>query len=337
MKILIWGLGERTKNYIRRRFFSKCQIIGFIDVKPESDEYEGIKVYSLDNMNEIMEYADYIVICNQIYNGAIEICFDLGISKDKIVFTEGLEEMFFNQDTETISNISPMLAEEIKLHRFSLIGLNEKDIFDSESDIGKGKFAQPRYKKDYFRYRTFEFVANEIEAQNLPGDIAEFGVFRGSFAALINKKFPNRKMFLFDTFYGFDQDELKNEIELGRTDAEFGRFYAETSEDIVRQVLTYPEQVVFLKGLFPQSVNDQAANTKYCFVSIDVDFEKSIYQGLLFFYPRMCEGGYIFVHDYNSHNLVGVKNAVDRFEKEQHIKLKKVPLADRSGTLVIVK
>ena len=76
---------------------------------------------------------------------------------------------------------------------------------------------------------------------------------------------------------------------------------------------------------------------KYAFVSIDVDFEESIYSGLEFFYPRLSNGGYIFLHDYNSAFLHGVKNAVRRYESDNGIRIIKVPIADRAGTLIITK
>lgn len=69
------------------------------------------------------------------------------------------------------------------------------------------------------------------------------------------------------------------------------------------------------------------------FVSVDV--EESIYIALCYFYPRMIDGGYIFVHDYNS-DLLGVEKAVDRFETENGM-LKKLPICDANGTLVILK
>ena len=59
--------------------------------------------------------------------------------------------------------------------------------------------------------------------------------------------------------------------------------------------------------------------------------------GLEFFYPRLAEGGVIFLHDYNSAFLGGVKQAVKRYEKKVGSRLKKVPFADRAGTIVIVK
>ena len=71
-------------------------------------------------------------------------------------------------------------------------------------------------------------------------------------------------------------------------------------------------------------------------MSIDVDFEKSIYDCMDYFYPRMQGGGYIFVHDYNS-SLAGVKKAVKEYEEKLGQALHIVPLCDANGTLVITK
>ena len=67
-----------------------------------------------------------------------------------------------------------------------------------------------------------------------------------------------------------------------------------------------------------------------------MDFEQSIYDALQYFYPRLIGGGYMFVHDYSS-DLRGVEKAVDRFEIEQGQYISKVPLCDKSGTIVITK
>ncbi|MBQ9538528.1 MAG: hypothetical protein IJU95_04600, partial [Treponema sp.] len=51
---------------------------------------------------------------------------------------------------------------------------------------------------------------------------------------------------------------------------------------------------------------------------------------------QLSKGGYIFVHDYNS-NLLGVEKAVDRYESECGSMLAKVPLSDKSGSLVVTR
>ena len=195
----------------------------------------------------------------------------------------------------------------------------------------------PVYTQDYFRYRTFEFVAKEILQNKVEGAVAEFGVFRGTFASMINEIFKEKRMYLFDTFEGFLTEEAEDEVKMGRCDTNFILAHKDTSVERLLDNLPYPEKCIICKGMFPASVTEEAANENYCFVSLDVDFEESTYQGLKFFYPRLEEGGVIFLHDYNTFYLEGVKVAVKRFEEDLGMKLKKVPLADRAGTLVIVK
>lgn len=47
--------------------------------------------------------------------------------------------------------------------------------------------------------------AQVINSYHLNGCVAEAGVFQGNFAKVINANFPDRKLYLFDTFEGFDK------------------------------------------------------------------------------------------------------------------------------------
>ena len=98
--------------------------------------------------------------------------------------------------------------------------------------------------------------------------------------------------------------------------------------------MTNLDKVVIKQGYFPQSLD--GLEDTFAFVSIDVDFEESIYECIKYFYPRLNNGGYIFVHDYNS-DLQGVEKAIDRYEKDMGTMLCKMPLPDKSGTLVVTK
>ncbi len=190
---------------------------------------------------------------------------------------------------------------------------------------------------DYFRYRTFEFIANELIDNDVQGKVAEVGVFKGVFARLINEKFKDKQFYLFDSFEGFDEEEVNEEMKLGRCDQAFKERYKQTSEKMVLDKMKYPEKCKIFKGLFPASVTKEVEESEFAFVSLDVDLEESTYQGLQFFYPRLSGGGVIYVHDYNSSHLFGVKSAVHRYERDNDIMFKKIPLADQCGTLVIIK
>lgn len=337
MTIIIWGVGDRTNMYLRNGFFSICNIKGYVDSARAGEEFAGKKVYHPSKLPELMEGADYLLICNRFFSEIYDLCLTMGIDRKKIIFTDWIEEPFITYDAGAIREIEPKLFRELELNRYKLIEMNEKDTLDDARQVGKGKYSGPIYMSDYFRFRSFEYLSELIEERQTAGAVAELGVFRGDFSSLINQKFPERTLYLFDTFEGFDQAEIQKETELGRCDDMFAGFHTETSVRRVLDNLPFPEKSVVCKGLFPGSVTEAAEKEKFAFVSIDVDFEDSIYEGLRFFYPRLSEGGVIFVHDYNSAFLGGVKAAVKRYEETLDFKLKMIPFADRAGTLAIIK
>lgn len=337
MKILLWGAGDRTKKFIERDFFAGNEIVAIIDTYYVGKKYLG---YPVIRPNQILKYTDvidYIVVCNQFYIEITSLIRDLGISLDKVMITDYSLDEGFRQCYERTSMFFPILYEKTKNSLQKSVKLNERDFADSETIFKNDRFRNTEYYLDYFRYRTFEFIAEEIKMAGICGAIAELGVFRGTFSALLNEKFLDRTLYLFDTFEGFDSGEAKQEMEKGRCEESFIASHKDTSVELMLKNLPYPQKTVVCKGFFPDSVNDIARKETFALVSLDVDFEESTYQGLKFFYPRMTTGGYVLVHDYNTYFLDGVKKAVKRYEQELGICLKKVPLADRAGTLVIIK
>ena len=186
--------------------------------------------------------------------------------------------------------------------------------------------------KDITRSGTLAMVADEIKVRGIQGEIAELGVAYGDFSKLMNKLFPEKKIYLFDTFEGFNIQDCKVEQEKGYSSAREG-VYSDTSVEKVLKVLPHPEKAVVRKGFFPNSA--KGLEEKYCLVSIDCDLYQPIYEGLVYFYPRIVKGGYIFVHDYRSRYYRGVREALMRFSDEQGISY--VVLPDNTGTAIIVK
>lgn len=336
-EIIIWGTGGRTRLYLDNGFFAQCEIKGFVDSAYEGIEFKGRRVWKPADLPGLMRNDTYLVICNQFFSEIFDVCLNMGIDRERIVFTDWIDEPFAKCNKDVIKGIEPGLEEKLEQNRYKLIVMNEKDATDESRLVGKGKYAHPLYMGDYFRYRSFEYMAELLEEDHVQGAAAELGVFRGDFSALINQRFSDRKLYLFDTFEGFRREEIKKETEMGRCDGMFVQFHTDTSVKQLTDNLPFPEQCEICKGFFPESVTEAATGESYAFVSIDVDFEDSIYEGLKFFYPRLNEGGVIFLHDYNSAFLYGVKSAVKRYEEVLGYKLRKVPFADRAGTLVIMK
>ena len=184
---------------------------------------------------------------------------------------------------------------------------------------------------DYIRLSTLELVSHEINNTGIEGNVAELGVYKGKFARYINQYFPDRKLYLFDTFEGFDKRDIKREQELHLTSGE--QNFSDTSLQKVLGQMKFPEKCIPVKGYFPESAS--AINDQFVFVSLDADLYQPIYSGLCFFYPMLAKGGYIFVHDFNNHNYKGVREAVKRFCKEENINF--VPIPDSGGTAIITK
>jgi len=186
---------------------------------------------------------------------------------------------------------------------------------------------------DYFRLSSLELVAHEINEKNVPGSVAELGVYKGDFAKYINAAFPDRKLFLFDTFEGFPEKDRLKDVEKGFSSQEKGCF-SQTSIDLVMSKMIHPENCIVKKGYFPETAKD--VDEYFAFVSIDTDLFDPIYNGLSFFYPRLQPGGYIFVHDYGFDiKYAGAKAAIKRYTEEN--KIPYFPLSDKWGSVVIMK
>lgn len=184
---------------------------------------------------------------------------------------------------------------------------------------------------DYVRYSTLSLCYNEIVKRQLEGNIAEVGVYRGDFAKRLNVLFPDKKLYLFDTFEGFSSEDSRFEQNNNYSNAT--QDFSNTSIELVKSKMKYPENCIFKKGKFPDTAKD--LEDQFCFVSLDADLFLPIYEGLKYFYPRLVKNGYIFIHDFNNDHYAGAREAVVQFCQEQGIWF--TPIPDIGGTAVITK
>ncbi|MGH9599002.1 MAG: TylF/MycF/NovP-related O-methyltransferase [Terracidiphilus sp.] len=185
------------------------------------------------------------------------------------------------------------------------------------------------YTNEYVRLSQLELAVHEIETQNVQGDVAEIGVYKGTFAAVLNLALPNRKLYLFDTFEGFSREQEQNDRQ--RHGLSFERDFSDTSIDVVLRRMKYPDQCIVRKGLFPETAAG-LEDCRFCFVSIDADLYQPILAGLEFFYDRLSPGGFIFVHDYNNADFPGARQAVADFSSARMAPF--IPVTDVFGTAI---
>jgi O-methyltransferase len=188
------------------------------------------------------------------------------------------------------------------------------------------------FDKDYVRLSTLELLARVIEQRQIEGSVAELGVYKGDFAKYVNMLFPNRKLYLFDTFEGFDKADVEFDKKHNFSH-NIAHQFRDTSEEHVLSKMIYPQNCIVKKGYFPETVSN--VDDTFCFVSIDTDLYKPIYEGLEYFYPRLSNGGYILVHDYFNYSYRGVSEAVEQFCRKHGVSV--VPVSDEYGSVIITK
>jgi O-methyltransferase len=210
--------------------------------------------------------------------------------------------------------------------------LQKKNIFISSSlsFLQRNRNFDKNYF-DYVRLATLELISYEINKKKLSGNTAELGVYKGKFARYINQYFPERTLYLFDTFEGFDErdiaSETQNKFSSGDQD------FSDTSVSSVLKLMPFPDKCIPVKGFFPDSA--KGVDGSFVFVSLDADLYEPIYNGLQFFYDKLVYGGYIFIHDFNNDNYKGARKAVEQFCGEK--KINYLPIPDSGGSAVIIK
>lgn len=320
-RILIWGTGQLS--WQPGKEFNIEEIIGYIDSNKKKNSFAKKPVYKPEEIKTLKYDA---IIVSTIYAKEIyEECTNYGIDRDKLIYAYGnIITTDMNTNYEFIKEIcGKSYAKQIK-DRYHLIReIDDYSMKTKEFSIGDYRECRP-YKVDYVRVKTFELLVDEIKKNKIKGNVAELGVFKGEFAEFINGAFPDRVLYLFDTFEGFNEDELIKGAE-GEVQNAFRDIFKETSVDIVNNRMRYKDKVKIKKGYFPQSLGELDDN--FAFVSLDCDWEESLYQGILYFYPRLSKGGYIMIHDYNN-ALDCAEKAIKRYENEMRELLPKVPICD---------
>jgi O-methyltransferase len=174
-------------------------------------------------------------------------------------------------------------------------------------------------------YMLFQFVKR---ASELPGDVAEVGVYRGGTAKLMALTLGSRvpkTLHLFDTFEGMPSTDAS-------VDHHRQGDFADTSLEAVQHQLKGCGDVRFYKGFFPDT-SGPIESSRFCLVHIDADIYKSVKDSCTFFYPRLEIGGIMVFDDYGFVSCPGARKAVDEFFVDKP----ESPFYLTSGQCVVMK
>lgn len=186
---------------------------------------------------------------------------------------------------------------------------------------------------DLTRMLALVLNANKVLADEVEGDFAELGVYKGNsaklLASLVSADSAGRSLHLFDTFGGFDQRDLTG------VDADQPAIFGDVSLQQVREFVGHENLCTYWAGYFPESASGVAADATFAFVHLDLDLYAPMKAGLEFFYPRMPPGATMVLHDYSSGHWPGTTAAVDEFLSNKPESVVLMP--DKSGTAIFRK
>jgi len=180
---------------------------------------------------------------------------------------------------------------------------------------------------DYHRFVMIGLAIQRIQTEHIEGSMAEVGVYQGDTSNIIHRLAPDRSFYLFDTFEGFPEQDLKPNQSDTRFDC--------TSVDLVLNKIGTSDNIYIRKGYVPDTFNG-LENEKFSFVLLDLDLYEPTVASLEFFYPRITTGGYLMVHDYNSpESNWACKRSLDEFMKDKLEKI--IEVADINGSAIFRK
>lgn len=315
-------------------------MISYAIISDKDEVYQNV----IDKLNKDSDYMPHKIqldirsdeVSQVIANQEKDIDFFCVLSKDtsKVIIKLLQNEIPFQKiiTFDQIDEISKFTNIVSRIYRNGVVH------YSLSNEIVPSEIKMDEVNYDYVRFRTLALVVQQIKEKKLPGAMAEVGVFRGDFSRWLNICLEDKELFLFDTFEGFDSRDI-NEEKLTVPVSEslenlMNTGFKNTSVEFVLKRMKNKEKCKVYKGYFPETA--KGIDSTFCFVSLDTDLYRPTKEGLEFFWPRLEQGGYIFVHDYNSdERLEGVHVAVDEWSKENGVCI--IPICDKFGSCIIVK
>ncbi len=317
MGIYVWGTGCGASELLDAGL-EAGKIDAFVDSFPSGDTFLGRPVI----LPEQLPIADceLLIVTTRQTEAIAQRAEALGIPADRLLYMKNHHQL--TDRNRGYGQAEAILGRE----------LLERIIFPvhmvRQNPTLRHRLPERMLENDYVRLATLELLCRRLE--EVPGACAELGVYKGAFARGINTLMPHKKLYLFDSFDGFEPGEAAREV---GSDA-FVAAHRNTNAQTVIDSMPHPGVVQAKVGFFPGTA--EGLEERFCLVSLDVDFGDTTLEGLRYFWPRVERGGCILLHDYNS-GLTGVSRAVAEYERELGAKLPAVPLCDIGGTLILVK
>lgn len=189
---------------------------------------------------------------------------------------------------------------------------------------------------------------------DLPGDIVELGVYRGSsllswanFLELRNMGDRAKRVFGFDNFGGFKTLDAKDgapDAKVGKVPGGFdGGAFEEALKDAIAiydkdRFIPYKKRVVLVKGDIERTVPTffkENPGIRISLLHFDCDVYKPTLQALRTLWPLVVPGGVVVFDEYAIPPWEGESKAVDEFFAGKPVKLRKFDWSTNPGAFLI--
>lgn len=323
-RIVLFGTGALSK-FLTEHIGENAEIVAYLRSDAEGS-IDGKPILSIDQLQDVV--YDYVVVAFGNTPRGIELLKNAGVPENKIVgyAYSGMtyENSLLQRQCEQFA--AGMICGEkipelfdVAQKRYFVCGMNVPESYDV-------------IEQDYVREQTLAFLAEEIHRKDVKGSVAEIGVSSGAFARKINALFPDRKLYLFDTYEGLPAKDKDKAFALGWGERQYALDEHGTPPEQVLACMPYREMCEIKKGCFPETFD---VKEPFAFVSLDVDFYDTVSSGLAMIYPLLSKGGYLMVHDYHNLSYVETKAAVIKFCDENGVAY--VPIPDAGGSVILTK
>lgn len=325
-KIVIFGTGS-VAEVLFHELNDETEIVAFVNSDENINEYHGYMVVRPCDIAGL-DY-DKIIVASGYYDAIEAILLENHVSPEDIVgyiFDDG---DFYIRTKDEIDDYLNRRYNRSYMKRI----LRSSRILPKlyPSTVWKNN-AFSNVRKDFVREQALAYLSQEIERRQVVGAVAELGVFKGDFTVVINEAFPKRRLYLFDTFCGFSEEDVASDDNTENKENELKKF-KDTSVELVLSRLRSDSDCVVKKGYFPDTFDLQ--DESFAFVSVDLNMKSAVSAALSLIWPRISVGGYMMISDYNAPFYEGTREAIQEYCDVNGITV--VALPDLYGSVLLCK
>lgn len=169
--------------------------------------------------------------------------------------------------------------------------------------------------------RISQVVSLSMGTLDVPGDVAEFGTYKGHTAfaldRMLNETSSGKKLYLFDSFSGMP--EITNRLDVAWQKGDLASQVEEVTE-----LFHDSSRVHIVPGFFSESF-PQYPDLRFAFCHVDADLYTSIQECIAYILPRLSVGGVVVFDDYGGIATPGAKVAVEECFGQKNPKFVPLP------------